>query len=299
MPPAPTPADIEGARHLRVDVGEVTLHVVEAGQGGARPLVVLLHGFPEFWWSWRHQIGPLAAAGYRLIVPDLRGFNLSDKPRPVSAYRRKHLEADVAGLIRACDEQKAVVIGHDWGAAVAWSFAEHYPRMVQRLGILNGVHPRQLAKALRKPRQLMKSSYMFFFQLPALPEWWLSRRDFRSVRRLLERQGMSGEEVQRYVDAARTGENLRGGLHYYRAALRETLTAASGPLRPIEAPTLVIWGEKDPFLGPELATPDPRWVPDARVVMIPDASHWVHHDAAARVNELLLDFLRPTLERAG
>jgi pimeloyl-ACP methyl ester carboxylesterase len=279
-------------RHSRVDAGEVTLHIAETGQPG-QPLVILLHGFPGFWWSWRHQLDALAGAGFRAVAPDLRGYNSSDKPRRVSDYDLEHLEADVAGLIRALGAERAVVIGHDWGAAVAWSFAQRHPALVDRLVIMNVPHPERFRRGLWSPGQLARSSYMAFFQLPAIPEWVLSRRDFQVLRRSFRRDGMPDPTIDAYVEAARAGDKLRGGLNYYRAGLRRSLRGRGIPLRPIEAPTLVIWGERDRYLRKELAAPDPRWVPHQTVERLPFASHWVQEDAPAQVNELLLRFLRP------
>jgi pimeloyl-ACP methyl ester carboxylesterase len=287
----------ESFEHEFVDVGELTLHVVRAGRGGA-PLVLLLHGFPEFWWSWRHQLSALAAAGCDVVAPDLRGYHLSDKPRAVSDYRMEHLERDVAGLIRASGAARAVVVGHDWGGAVAYSFAEHHPEMVERLAVLNVPHPERLLRGLRTPKQLLKSAYMLYFQLPLLPELALSARDFRGLRGVFEPDGRPPGEIAPYVEAARNaGDRLRGGLNYYRASLREALLGRVPRFEPMVVPTLVIWGQRDRFLGEELATPAPRLVPDARVERIPSASHWVQQDAPETVNQLLLDFIRQSPRR--
>src|SRR5271170_4828169 len=148
--------EIEGARHVRLDVGEVKLHAVEAGSG---PLVVLLHGFPEFWWSWRHQIPALAAAGFHVVAPDLRGYNLSDRPKRVRDYAMPHLTADVAAVIRAMGEEKAHIVGHDWGGVVAYGFAMRYPEMVKRLSILNAPHPEGFRQALYHSAKQWKKSW--------------------------------------------------------------------------------------------------------------------------------------------
>jgi pimeloyl-ACP methyl ester carboxylesterase len=275
-----------------VDVGEVRLHVARAGRGGS-PLVVLLHGFPEFWWSWRHQLVALAAAGCNVVAPDLRGYHLSDKPRRVSDYGMEHLERDVAGLIRASGAARAVVVGHDWGGALAYSFAEHHPEMVERLAVLNVPHPERLLRGLRTPKQLLKSAYMLYFQLPVLPELALTARDFRGLRGVFEADGRPPEDIAPYVEAARNaGDRLRGGLNYYRASLRDALLGSAPSFEPIRVPTLVIWGQQDRFLGEELAAPDPRLVPNARVERIPAATHWVQQDAPETVNRLLLEFIR-------
>jgi pimeloyl-ACP methyl ester carboxylesterase len=279
---------IPGATHRRVDVGEVSLHCVEAGSG---PLVILLHGFPEFWWSWRFQIPALAQAGFRVVAPDLRGYNLSDKPKDVAAYTLEHLTGDVAGLIRALGQTKAHIVGHDWGGGVAWSFAMTHAPLVDRLAVLNCPHPAQMMRGLRTLRQLRKSWYMFFFQLPGIPERFVSANDYEAVRKALG--SSAGEkDVQPYVDAARRADRLHGGINYYRAMMRGVLTGGTPRFEPITAKTMVIWGERDQFLGKDIADPGQRWVPGVRMEWLPRATHWVQVDAADRVNALLVDFLR-------
>jgi pimeloyl-ACP methyl ester carboxylesterase len=279
---------VAGATHRRIDVGEVSLHCVEAGSG---PLVILLHGFPEFWWSWRFQIPALAQAGFRVVAPDLRGYNLSDKPKDVSAYTIEHLTGDVAGLIQALGQKKAHIVGHDWGGGVAWSFAMTHAPLVDRLTVLNCPHPAQMMRGLRTLRQLRKSWYMFFFQLPGIPERFVSANDYEAVRKALG--SSAGEkDVQPYVDAARRADRLHGGINYYRAMMRGVLTGGTPRFEPITAKTMVIWGERDQFLGKEMADPGPRWVPGVRMEWLPRATHWVQVDAADRVNALLVDFLR-------
>jgi pimeloyl-ACP methyl ester carboxylesterase len=284
--------EIEGARHIQIDTGEVKLHAVEAGKG---PLVVLLHGFPEFWWSWRYQIPALAAAGYHVVAPDLRGYNLSDRPRHVSDYSVPHLTADVAGVIRAMGETKAHIVGHDWGGGVAYSFAMAYPAMTTRLAVLNCPHPATFEKALLTSwKQLRKSWYIFFFQLPGLPERFLRKNDYEALKGALRagRPGVVPEsELQPYVEAARRSDGLYGGIHYYRAMIRSAFRGRIPKPAVIECPTLVIWGQRDEALGEELAEPLKRWVPHARVEKLPHASHWVQVDEPAKVNALLKDFL--------
>jgi pimeloyl-ACP methyl ester carboxylesterase len=191
--------------HAHVDVGELRLHCAFAGPEDG-PLVVLLHGFPEFWWSWRHQIPALAAAGFRVVAPDMRGYNLSDKPLGVEAYRIEKLVGDVAGLIRALGRERAHIVGHDWGAVVAWEFAMRRPEMTERLAVLNVPHPREMLKGLRRPAQLRKSWYIFFFQLPAVPERLLAQNDFAFLRKTFK--GYPREDVDRYVEAAKRSRNL-------------------------------------------------------------------------------------------
>jgi epoxide hydrolase 4 len=154
---------VSGVREGYAEVGDQRLHYVEAGDG---PLVVLLHGFPEFWYGWRRQIQPLAAAGFRVVAPDMRGYNLSSKPDGVKAYDTGPLVDDIRSLIRERGAESALLVGHDWGGTVAWDLAMNHPEVVDRLAILNAAHPRKLSQGLHHPGQLRKSWYFFFFRSP-------------------------------------------------------------------------------------------------------------------------------------
>ena len=263
--------------HRMVDIGDVRLHCAEMGQG---PLVLLLHGFPECWVSWRNQMPALAAAGFRAVAPDLRGYGKSDKPRDLDAYRIEVLAADVARLVEALGADRAHVVGHDWGGAAAWFFAMW--------------HPARLSRALKRPRQILRGSHALFFQVPWLPEALLRAGDFFLLRRLFrydpERPGAyTDEDIEQIVAAAREPGALTGMLAWYRAMLqRPTHTR----WKPIERPVQVIWGEKDRYLIRDIAEPEREWVPDLRFAPIPEASHWVQADAPEKVNGLLIDFLR-------
>lgn len=290
----PDRLDNTSVEHRHIDLGDVTLHTVLAGEG---PLVVLLHGFPEFWYSWRYQIPALAAAGFRVAAPDMRGYNLSTKPKGVRQYTMPVLANDVARLIDALGESKATVVGHDWGANVAWIFAMQHPDKLERLAILNVPHPVVFQKGLKKWSQLKKSWYVFFFQLPWLPERFMLRGDVRSIRAMLHRdpvhkEAFSKEDVERYVEAFRQPGAATAAIHYYRAIFRMKKSESRGMVGPIHAPVLVIWGEQDHYLGVDLAQPPAKLVPYARVVRIPDASHWVQCDAADEVNQNLMTFLK-------
>jgi pimeloyl-ACP methyl ester carboxylesterase len=270
--------------------GGIRLHYVEAGEG---PLVVLLHGFPEFWYSWRHQIEPLARAGYHVVAPDMRGYDLSSKPQSASAYETGLLAGDIAGLIKHFGEQSAHVVGHDWGAVVAYTVAMRHPETVKRLAILNVPHPVRMAQGLRSPKQLRKSWYMFFFQIPRLPEYLISRDDYSFAKRSLRadsKGSFTDEDLERYVEAWSQPGALTGMINYYRAMMRRSPRKTLSLMKPIEAPTLVIWGMRDRHIGSELAEPPHEWVPKVRVERIAEATHWVQHDASERVNELLLGF---------
>ena len=280
--------------HRQAVVNGVRLHYVEAGDG---PLIVLLHGFPEFWYSWRHQIGALAAAGFRVIAPDMRGYNLSAKPRGVHAYRLEALTADVAGLIRHAGAGRATVVGHDWGGLVAWQVPIHHPDVVESLIILNAPHPGPARREMRTLAQLRKSWYIFFFQLPDLPEWSIRRREFAGIAKVFRTEPLrpgafTAEDVRLYQEALARPGALTAALNYYRALFRRSWREWSKPIPPITVPTLVIWGERDPYLGLPLLEGLQEWVPDLRVERVPDASHWIQVDAPEKVNRLMIEFLR-------
>src|SRR6266436_2304698 len=271
-------------------VGDQSLHYVEAGDG---PLIVLLHGFPEFWFGWRLQIAPLAATGFRVVAPDLRGYNLSSRPDGVEAYTADRLAADIVGLVRERGAESALLVGHDWGGTVAWTMAMNHPEVVDRLAILNAAHPRRLQQGLHNPNQLRKSWYFFFFAIPGLPEEVVHARNWHFFRHFLQdaRPPYTDEEIERYVEAWSQPGAATAMINYYRASVRQSPKQAEAQLRPISAPTLVIWGQDDAYLGSELAEPHRDDVPNLdRVERLPDASHWVHHDQGERVNQLLIDF---------
>jgi epoxide hydrolase 4 len=280
--------------HRYADLGDVRLHYVEAGEG---PLVLLLHGFPQFWYQWRHQVPALVEAGFRVVAPDMRGYNLSDKPLGVRAYRVELLARDVERLILACGEGTAHMVGHDWGAIAAWIAAMRYPERVERLAILNVPHPARFLDGLLSPMQLLRSSYVFFFQIPRLPEEVIRAGDFALLRSALGRDpvrpgALTAEDIERYIEAIARPGALTATINYYRALLRYPEETRS-LLHRVEAPVLVIWGERDRFLSRRLAEPPRLWVPNLLgVKRLPDASHWVVEDRPLEVNTLLLDFLR-------
>jgi pimeloyl-ACP methyl ester carboxylesterase len=290
MPDTTAAPPAEPWTHHVADVGDVRLHYVEAGEG---PLVVLLHGFPEFWYEWRHQIPALAAAGFRVVAPDMRGYNLSDKPEGVERYRVELLVEDVAGLVRHLGAERAHVVGHDWGGIVAWYFAMLRPELLDRLVVLNAPHPAAFAREIVKPDQMLRSAYAGFFQLPAVPELALRAGDFALLERVLRTEparpgAFTDADVERYKEAFAQPGALTASLNYYRAFARRDKPA----VRAIAAPTLLVWGEKDPHLVVRLTEGLEEWVPGIRVERIPEASHWVAVDEPERVNRLLAGFLR-------
>jgi len=272
----------------------VQLHVQVAGPDDGS-LVVLLHGFPEFWYGWRHQIPVLAEAGYRVLIPDQRGYNRSGTPRAVGAYDLDLLASDVCALIDAAGRDRAAVVGHDWGAMVGWYLAHTHPERLRRLAVLNVPHPRVFRDTLRSsPAQLLRSTYALIFQLPALPEWLLGRNDGQLLAALLRGSSHPGTfddtDLAIYRQAWRRPGRLRGMLNWYRAAGRRALRTAP-PSAPVEVPTLVVWGAQDVALSRRMAAPSAAMCVDSRLEIIDTATHWVQHDAPDLVNRHLLDHL--------
>jgi pimeloyl-ACP methyl ester carboxylesterase len=283
-----------GLREGYAEIGDVRLHYVEAGEG---PLIVLLHGFPEFWYGWRLQIQPLAAAGFRVVAPDMRGYNLSSRPEDVAAYDIDKLADDIRGLVYERGAESALLVGHDWGGSVAWATAMNHPEVVDRMAILNAAHPRKLSQGLHHPDQLRRSWYFFFFAVPDLPEAVVHANNWHFFRHFLHdaTPAYTAEEIEHYVEAWSQPGAATGMINYYRSSVRQS-KGAEAALRPLSAPTLVIWGQEDHYLGTELAEPDHDDVPNLdRVERLPDASHWVHHDEPERVTQLLTDFFAPAL----
>ena len=273
-----------------VDGAGVRLHVVEAGPADG-PVVVLLHGFPEFWYGWRRQIGPLARAGWRVWAPDQRGYNLSGAPRGVAAYDVDRLADDVEALIDAAGVASAAVIGHDWGAVVGWWLALRSPGRVGRLAVLNVPHPLAYKRFLpRSPRQMLKSWYVGFFQLPALPELGLRQLGTRALTLTSASGTFSDADLARYRAAWARPGRARGMISWYRALARR-LGGLQLDDPTVRVPTLIAWGADDAFLDVRLATRSAAYCADVRLHVLDGVSHWVQHEAAETVNALLLDFL--------
>lgn len=283
--------------HYYAHVNNIRIHYVAAGEG---PLVLLLHGFPEFWYSWRHQI-PALAERFRVVAPDMRGYNQSEKPVGVHRYRLGTLMEDVAGLIRHLGEESAVLVAHDWGGGVAWPFAAFYPDMVKRLIILNCPPPQVLIRHLIKnPAQRRRSYYIFLFQLPFLPEFFMRRRDYLMVKRvfkgwLLDKGALTPYDIAMFKEAAAKPYALTGSINYYRAAFRQFLRSPRGKAEDVpkvKCPTLVIWAEEDRALGKELTYDFHSFVEGPlEIKYIPQCSHWVQQERPQEVNALIMDFL--------
>ena len=279
-----------GWRERRVRAGEVELHIVEAGPEDAPP-VMLLHGFPEFWWGWRKLIGPLAAAGFRVIAPDLRGYNLSERPAGVAAYRLDRLAGDVASLIDALGHQRVHLVGHDWGGLVAWATAALHQERVERLAILDAPHPQAWRSfMMRHPTQALRSAYVGWFQLPFAPEAALSALNFamlRSTMRSSAQRGLfSQADLDTYAQAWRRPDALRAMLNCYRALARP----GAPRLGRIAVPTLVLWGERDSFMDNRLAASSAGRCEQAEVRLIAGATHWLHLEQPDRIARELAAF---------
>jgi pimeloyl-ACP methyl ester carboxylesterase len=273
--------------------GDVSLHAVAAGPHDG-PVVVLLHGFPEFWYGWRQQIEPLAAAGFRVIVPDQRGYNLSSKPSHVAAYALTELVSDVIAIADQLGQDTIFLAGHDWGAAVGWSAALLQPQRIAKLVVLNAPHPSVMRRFLStRPRQLLRSRYMFFFQLPWLPEAVFSAFDFRVGTRALLRSSrpatFSAEDLARYRTAWSQPGALTAMINWYRAAFRTRVTF---PDPTVHVPTRILWGERDAFLIADMARESLAYCTSAELLGFANATHWLQHEEPARVSELLIEFFR-------
>ena len=288
--PIQNPTPIE---HLTIPTNGVHLHVVAAGpQDG--PVVILLHGFPEFWCGWRYQIPALAAAGFRVLVPDQRGTNTSDKPAGLDAYRLDTLADDVGGLIDWTGRDRVFLIGHDWGAAVAWWVALRCPERLHSLIILNVPHPVIMLGMLKaNPRQMLKSWYIGFFQIPALPEVMLGLGGgYGMANALLAASGegsLNDTDIAQYLNAWAQPGALTGMLNWYRAIARRSPAMPADPR--IRVPTRILWGDRDIALVPELADASAALCDDVSVTHFPAASHFVQHDDPEAVNAAILEYL--------
>ncbi len=283
---------IANLEHVILPTNGIRLHVVQSGSRYG-PLVILLHGFPEFWYGWRRQIQPLVEAGLRVWVPDQRGYNLSDKPRGIAAYRFDELVKDVIGLIDAAGVEKCYLVGHDWGAAVAWWVALKYPQRLHKLAILNVPHPAIMVDTLTSSlAQLRRSWYMFFFQIPSLAEAVLRNADCGPMVRMLTSGSAPGSFSDADIDKYRQAWWRKGAitsmLNWYRAVI-QLPPDMSGDMH-IQVPTLILWGTQDVALGREMAQPSLELCDEGKLVFFESASHWVQLDESESVNRHLLDF---------
>ncbi|XP_013774540.1 epoxide hydrolase 4-like [Limulus polyphemus] len=283
-------------KHVYVELKEVKLHYVTNGNS-QNPLMVLIHGFPDFWFSWRNQLKEFCK-DYWVVAIDMRGYGESEKPEGIRAYQVSKIEDDIKQLLNALGRKSGVIVGHDWGGCVAWSLAAHYPEIVEQLIIMNAPHPRNFEETLHSNlHQFFKSWYIFFFQLPLVPELDFCAKDLAVFDKEFCSDGRSicsEEEIEAYKYYFSQPGAFTPPINFYRAAigwLRKDLQEEYDGFR-IKAPTLVIWGEKDKYLVPELATGCARYTDNYTLRIIENASHWVHLDHAEEVNKHMWSFLK-------
>jgi epoxide hydrolase 4 len=277
-------------QHEYLTSNGIKLHYVTQGEG---ELMLMLHGFPEFWYSWRYLI-PEFAKNYKVVALDLRGYNDSDKPQKKSAYVMDEFIKDIDGVIRGLGYDKCILVAHDWGGAIAWSFAYKYPDMLSKLIILNLPHPAKFTAGLRTIQQLKRSWYIFFFQLPFLPELFIKSQNYQFIETAIkgmavDKSAFTQANIDAYKDAASKPGALTAMVNYYRNIFQ--------PLSPnrkwglLQVPTLMIWGENDTALGKELTYGTEAYVQDLQIHYIPNCSHWIQQEQPALVNQYMRDFL--------
>ncbi|BAY79522.1 alpha/beta hydrolase fold protein (plasmid) [Nostoc linckia NIES-25] len=278
-------------QHEYITTNGVKLHYVTQGEG---PLILMLHGFPEFWYSWRHQI-PQFAQDFKVVALDLRGYNDSDKPTDKSAYVMDEFIKDVEGVIKGLGYEECVLVGHDWGGAIAWNFAYAHPEMIERLIILNLPHPAKFAQGLRTPQQLLRSYYIFIFQLPLIPELILQSSDFQVIETAFKgtafnKNAFTQADINAYKDAAAKRGALTAMLNYYRNIFEQRILNPNREI--LQVPTLMIWGENDTALGKELTYDTTAYVRDFQIKYIPNCGHWVQQEQPELVNQYMTEFLK-------
>lgn len=279
-----------GRQHGFLETNGLRLHYVTQGQG---PLLLFLHGFPEFWYSWRHQLDYFSDR-YTCVALDLRGYNESDKPQGLERYRLDVLVEDVRGAVSALGYDQLTLMGHDWGGAISWAFAYAHPDLLESLIVMNIPHPARFAEGLRTPQQMLKSWYIAAFQLPLLPELLLQAGDYWLIEQALRGMAIdpstfSDADLRLYKTAAAKPGALTAMVNYYRSiGLSGDLQRDWGVL---DVPTLLIWGEDDAALGKELSVGTEAYVRDLRLRYIPQCSHWVQQERPERVNGLMAEFL--------
>lgn len=286
-------SDMANVSFQFVKTNGIHLHLAIAGPVDG-PLVILLHGFPEFWFGWNNQLQALAEKGYRVVAPDQRGYNLSDKPKGIDHYTLDSLRDDVVGLIEFFQEKAAVIVGHDWGGAVAWHLAATRPEFVEKLIVLNIPHPRAMPRVLIKnPLQWMKSSYMAFFQLPHLPEKALGMGEFKRLHQGIAQSSnphtFSTVEIEQYKTAWSQSDALTAMLNWYRAIRKGSFKQV--PETKINVPVRIIWGLGDQFLSPMLAKESMAFCEEVNLAFVEQATHWIQHEQPEIVNHLIIQFI--------
>lgn len=284
---------IANLKHGFIKTNGVNLHYLSQGEG---KLMLMLHGFPEFWYSWRHQIAEFAQ-DYHVVAIDMRGYNDSDKPESLFAYKMSELIADVKGVINGLDYEDCILVAHDWGGAIAWNFAYEHPEMVEKLIVMNLPHPAKFIAGLKTWSQLQKSWYIFFFQLPFLPELIFQANNYQAIASAfidmaINKSAFSPEDLSAYKKAAAKPGALNAMINYYRANFNipsDNNNAKNYGV--LDIPTLMIWGEEDTALGKELTYGTEDYVKDLKLKYIPNCSHWVQQEQPKLVNQYMREFL--------
>jgi pimeloyl-ACP methyl ester carboxylesterase len=278
-------------QHQFIETNGIRLHYVTQGSG---PLMLFLHGFPEFWYTWRHQI-PVFAEHFTVVAVDLRGYNDSDKPSSIRDYTLATLVNDVVGVITGLGYDRCVLVGHDWGGAIAWKLAYTHPDKVDKLIILNCPHPRRFLEGMGNPAQWLRSAYMGFFQVPWLPEWVLQANDYQFIENAFDnmavnRSAITDTDIQAFKTAIARPGALSAALNYYRNLFSPALFQQDWPV--LEVPTLLIWGEDDPAFETALAEGTEDYVRDFHLRYIPHCGHWVPQEYPDLVNQYIGEFLQ-------
>ncbi|HEX2905719.1 MAG TPA: alpha/beta hydrolase [Phototrophicaceae bacterium] len=279
--------------------GNVRLNVMQSGPKNG-PLVILLHGFPEGWYGWRHQVGALAEAGFRVLVPNQRGYYLSDKPGPVAAYSLEELMRDVSGLIASAGHDKAYVIGHDWGGLVAWWLATRRPEKVERFAVLNAPHPLVLLERLRtNAEEIKKSWYPFYFQIADLSTSRLRRKNWALLKSMLRQtvrpDVITENDLRRYEDIWELSNTDVTALNYHRAMLQIPLPTLTNSR--LAMPALMLWGAQQSYYQPQTIQESAAYCEAGTVAYVAQAGHWLHHEQPASVNHRLIEFCRQPVPR--
>lgn len=276
---------------LYYEVNGLKLHVLACGNNKNKTLL-LLHGFPEPALAWKAQLQFFASKGYYALAPDQRGYNKSSKPKGVKEYTIEKLVQDMVSLIQQVTTDKVVVVGHDWGGGVAWHLAMYYPQMLHKLVIINMPHPHVMLQTLKKnPQQMLRSTYILFFQIPLIPQWLLRAFNFKILKQTLiktaQKDTFSTELLQHYQDAWEQPGAITSMLNWYRAYKY----SKQSPDKNVVVPTLIIWGDKDQFLIKEMAPKSAARCSNSKLEMINDATHWIYHEQPFVVNTLILEFI--------
>jgi epoxide hydrolase 4 len=283
-------------RERFIETNGIKLHVMESGNQDG-PMILFLHGFPEFWYSWRKQIPWFAEKKYLVVAPDQRGYNLSDKPQGIASYSIDELAKDIIGLIDAYGRKQIFLVGHDWGAFVSWWLAMKYSDRVQKLVIMNVPHPQIMAKTMfTNPKQMQKSWYIFYFQLPGAVEKFASANNYAWPVQLLAKSSRPGtfkpEELEEYRKAFMQTGAFSAMVNWYRAMIQ----TKQEPLASFDVtmPLLFLWGMKDIALLSEMADASMAYCKQGELILFPEATHWIHHEEADKVNTLISEFIERT-----